>query len=274
MVYLDRATRINFDRQHQPLIPETQASLYENNYSPHPTLASSSSRQIDPYHQQVRERQRHEDRERVEAAVLARERSEQSPFFPYDQVAASLSRNPYIASPSSPLTPPPEDIDMTPNSSDDNVMEWTPTQARLQPRRPVQPFVSPASQRQNSAPVPEYKSPFYGTLPPAPKAPAFRLRNPTQPSFSRSTEASRNLFQDAVMGRTTETGPGFDRSAQQDDDGVEMKLRPSTWFLESDSVDTGLETAFASVFSLDDTPREVSEERGKSGFWGGLFGRI
>ena len=75
------------------------------------------------------------------------------------------------------------------------------------------------------------------------------------------------------MGRATDDD-GFGSSSRGGGaaDRSEMELQPSKWFLESDYVDTGLETAFASVFSLEDTPREVRTPD-KKGFLGGLFGR-
>ncbi|KAL9078077.1 MAG: hypothetical protein Q9157_003016 [Trypethelium eluteriae] len=282
LVYLDRSTRFNFNKQRRPLFDETQVQPKEDNYNSATTPSSSTRRYIDPYHSEVREQRRREERDRVQAAVQMRQQAEQSPFTPYDRVATSLSRNPYNPSPVTPLTPPPEDDSMTtPSDSYDseNAMEWTPTQAQFQPRRPVQPFVAPGSQQQqqNPAPVPDYKSPFRGTLPPAPLPPAFRLRNPPQLSFHRPSEQKRNLFQDAVMRRSgadEQAGLGNSSSVRQaDEDGTgDMQLKPSKWFLESDYVDTGLETAFASVFSLDDTPREVRAGE-KRGILGGLFGR-
>ena len=283
IIHLDRSTRLNFDRPRKSLITEAEYQQYENS-NDLPVVSSSHKNNIHPYHHEIRERQRREDRERIDAAVRAREQAQQSAFYPYDRVTASLSRSPYTASPTTPLTPPPEDDTVTTttpssyNSSD--AMEWTPTQAQFQPRRPVQPFTSPSlqqqQQQQTRAPPPsDYKSPFYGTLPPAPVPPAFRLRKPPQPSFQRPSEARRNLFQDTVMRRTSDTPTDSEGTgpARREDQRSEMALRPSEWFLESDYVDTGLETAFETVFSLDDTPREVGRgEKKKGGVLGTWFG--
>lgn len=250
---------------------ETQSQLYENGDDQPTASSSSNSPYIDPYHFEVRERQRREDRERVESAVRAREQSQRFSS-PNGRFTASSSQNPYNPSPITPLTPPPDEDDSTSDSYDpDNAMEWTPTQAQFQPRRPVQSFAAPTSPQpaqQNLASA-SYKSPFYGTLPPAPKPPAFRLRNPPQPSFRRQSAEKRNLFQDAVMGRNAE-GNEFG-SSSRNTNRADLELRPSKWFLESDYVDTGLESAFESVFSLDDMPKEVKTPK-KNGFLGGLFG--
>ncbi|KAL9097255.1 MAG: hypothetical protein Q9165_000682 [Trypethelium subeluteriae] len=281
LVYLDRSTRLNFNKQRRPLVDESQLQSEEDSSNLVATPSSSTRRYVDPYHSEVREQRRREERDRVQAAVRMRQQAEQSPLTPYNRVSTSLSRDPYNPSPVTPLTPPPEDDSLTtPSDSYDseNAMEWTPTQAQFQPRRPVQPFLASGSQQQQSpAPVLDYKSPFRGTLPPAPLPPAFRLRNPPQLSFHRPSEEKRNLFQDAVMRRSgadEQSGVGNSSSTRQgDEDGTrDMQLRPSKWFLESDYVDTGLETAFASVFSLDDTPKEVRAGE-KRGILGGLFGR-
>ncbi|KAI9664528.1 MAG: hypothetical protein M1821_005974 [Bathelium mastoideum] len=284
LVYLDRSARLNFDKPHKLLVEEAEPQTKRDNHKI-PNTASSRGHHVDPYHYQLHERQRREDHERAEAIVRARERAQQSAFPPYDRVAASLSRTQYNST-QTPPTPPPEDDGSTPTTHDsENAMEWSPTQPKFQPRRPVQPFVPPQSQQPVPAPKSDYKSPFYGTLPPAPLPPAFRLRNPRQPNFYRPSEERRNLFQDAIMRRNTDVGSSSSHNASSigstgltdQGDGEErreMELRPSNWFLESDYVDTGLETAFEAVFSLDDTPREVERvERRRGGLLGGLLGR-
>lgn len=153
----------------------------------------------------------------------------------------------------------------------DDEMEWSPT-------KPSSTFLIPENSFKHqdpgtvrlTPPRPSKPSPFYGALPPAPINPAHRLRNPpNQHMFSRAPEGEQgNLFRS--IGGLRSGDVAQHRSAEDDDDfstvaGTPMPKTRRDWELTSPKlrwnenlVDTGLESLFDSVFSIQDkAPLEV-----------------
>ncbi|KAF7715514.1 Uncharacterized protein PECH_007004 [Penicillium ucsense] len=150
--------------------------------------------------------------------------------FPVDKLApvTSPSREPTTFP-----TPPPEADEM----------EWTPSVAKpvLQPRIHVHKV-------QNISPVKE-PSPFRGSLPPAPRPPAWYLR--TQPS----TRPIEQVVQPKIFHQ--EPPPRRGVQWQSKNSGPEPVFRPPSFFPKSDlNTATGLESLFERAFNMD---REAPE---------------
>jgi hypothetical protein len=128
-------------------------------------------------------------------------------------------------------------------------MDWTPTQPAFTPRQPVQSKVVVESYTPAG-------SPFKHTLPPAPEHPAHKARKPpTQPTFHRAPEEKRNEFKENIRNQGKPSVldswglPAEPTAAHEMDMGVpKLKLTQQ---------ETGLESLFNNVFSLQDDPREV-----------------
>ncbi|KAK5012048.1 hypothetical protein LTR16_004953, partial [Cryomyces antarcticus] len=144
---------------------------------------------------------------------------------------------------------------------------------------------------------PAQPSPFRGRLPPAPIAPAHKLRNPPNPITFRKVPASeqRDFFRQmgitdpkdatasssavalhdeapsSATSRSTRTSHRTLDDANADSDWVPGRgeLKPSTWFLDSDNVATGLEDMLSSA-TLSNTPlavrKAINQRRNPAGF--------
>ena len=133
-------------------------------------------------------------------------------------------------------------------------MDWTPTQPKhtLTPRRPL-PVPEQARQSLRSS----ARTPFHGTLPPAPEPPSFKALKPKAPVFKATSEQKKDNFFSQMMGRTggTESADLGGKKAQRTDYQVqEGKLRIPD---RRDST-TGLENLFSSSFQIDDGTHDKS----------------
>lgn len=176
-----------------------------------------------------------------------------------------------------PPTPPPDDLMSEPGSVADSTttattydadmsMDWSPTVAKpptFQPRRSELNTRAPLAQQERFAPYagssafggPSTRdSPFYGTLPPRPQAPAAKLRNPHQPVFQRASDAKKENFF-AKMKPLANADPYADSTSTGDRGWIE--LAQPKWQLHEEQANTGLESMFDTVFSIKDEPAEV-----------------
>lgn len=140
-------------------------------------------------------------------------------------------------------------IDTTDSMDDDMSMEWTPTRITktITPRRSAQP--------PHPQPIFSQTSPFYGTLPPAPMAPAHKARRPLQPFIPASQARKDTLFQQ--MTGSSEQKKNLDFGGQK---RQEYQLRePTLHDPSTGSKETGLEGLFNSAFSIGKEPSEVRD---------------
>jgi len=182
-----------------------------------------------------------------------------------------------------PPTPPPDDaisISSIESVSDtpydpESAMDWSPTTAQPPHSQPRRSARTSLAQQQRLAPYAATtsafggpstrESPFYGTLPPRPLAPAAKLRNP-QPIFQRVSEAKKENFFKQMTGGAPEQNPFLNADPYSDSDARQrkergfMELAQPKWHLREDQADTGLEAMFDSVFSIRDEPAEVRGE--------------
>lgn len=142
----------------------------------------------------------------------------------------------------------PDDTQSIATTTTQDEMDWTPIQpARaIAPRRPIPAPPSPYNLRSSQ------RTPFHGTLPPAPQPPAHRALKPRAgPVFAAPSERRKENFFAQVMGGGGGGGGahGFGgRQARRADYGMrEGRLR----VLEGDTV-TGLEGLFSSSFQIGD----------------------
>lgn len=163
-----------------------------------------------------------------------------------------------------PPTPPPEDEQHDDDDDDDDVdsdiddhneaadpdaMDWTPTQARFTPSRPRTTGVSPL-------PVPSFST--FKRLPPAPKAPAAKLRTGQRvtPVFKTATKAEQTDF----FNRLTALGgdPSQPHQPGKPTD-PSMTLAQQTFFPQQahDGSISNLEALFNAAFSIRDDPAEI-----------------
>ncbi|KAJ9665111.1 hypothetical protein H2201_004771 [Coniosporium apollinis] len=168
----------------------------------------------------------------------------------------------------------------------DNAMEWTPTKPSdfgssfsssfsfpsqqhrkplFQPSKPGQ--LSALDAARNTITT---QSPFHGTLPPAPLAPAHKLRNPPKHNVFRQTPLSkqRDFFSRMMLGKPA-SATSADTTANGDDGPDDARRNPfdlppavtgrrrgapelaeGKLRLREEMLDTGLEGLFSSVFSL------------------------
>lgn len=143
----------------------------------------------------------------------------------------------------------------TPIPEDNDKMDWTPTQ------RSFQPVASARGQRYPQTSDPQTQpSPFYGRLPPAPICLAHKLRNPpNRPTFHKTPpKVQENFFKNVTGRSSTLDDQGKPTEAAAD----YPEMAPPRFFPKSATLsDTGLESLFAGVFSLNDEPPEVRTAR-------------
>jgi len=155
-------------------------------------------------------------------------------------------------------------------------MDWTPTGSSLQ-RLEAAATSSPSSGLQYTSrllfnrpstkhPLPTHTangfptapSPFHGTLPPAPLAPAHRLRNPPAAAnaFRAASAEKQAAFQAQFRGPPLFRGEqDRDGSSDTNDSSITgngFVLAPPKFVRREDLVETGLEGLFDTVFSLGD----------------------
>ncbi|KAJ5723093.1 hypothetical protein N7488_001128 [Penicillium malachiteum] len=166
--------------------------------------------------------------------------------FPFDKFKLELDAPKPQASPAFP-TPPPDGPD-----GDD--MEWSPSGAQqIQPTVSVQPVMK--------APVYDEPNPFYGTLPPAPKPPAWGLRMQEPERRVAKVVESNPFHRTPTESRTT---------WQHKSASPQAVFQPPRFFPSSDYQNTtGLETMFDQAFSIepDNSParrRWADEQRPKT----------
>lgn len=185
-----------------------------------------------------------------------------------------------------------------PYDEDEDTMEWTPTRPSQTTYYDLRPRNNPIAQRQsqqlqqlmNSSR--NEPSPFRGTLPPAPIAPAHKLRNPpNQPTFRKTPLTKQKDFFSKIMGSTASATTNASPVKRQGnriyyDDGtsiaetdvdprfanmtpqqlqrhrIDMEFaEPKLNLPPPNAVDTGLEAMFDTVFSIRDEPEEVQRQR-------------
>ncbi|EKG21298.1 hypothetical protein MPH_01290 [Macrophomina phaseolina MS6] len=178
---------------------------------------------------------------------------------------------------------------------DEDTMEWTPTRPSQTTYYDLRPRNNPIAQRQTQQlqhllnTSKNEPSPFRGTLPPAPIAPAHKLRNPpNQPTFKKTPLAKQKDFFSRIMGSTaqaasvnhngnTNINPNDPNKLSLDDDDddatamdpqqlarrrIEMEFAEPKFHLKpQDPIDTGLESMFDTVFRIQDEPEEVQRQR-------------
>lgn len=167
--------------------------------------------------------------------------------FSIDRLAAgSNSQGSQANTPYQSPTPPPEEDE---SYDDPDAMEWTPTQETFRPSHRVNPAEVTAS-----FPVPPFSS--FKRLPPAPRAPAAKLRTAvpaSKPSFKSHSEEPQNSFKRF----TTQTSIGRQEEAEKSQKN-DMVISPPQFFPEAgQSASTGLESLFDAAFSIRDEPVEV-----------------
>ncbi|KAK3065316.1 hypothetical protein LTS18_001067 [Coniosporium uncinatum] len=208
----------------------------------------------------------------------------------------------------SPFHPDPDSDSDTPTSptrhsrtgTDPDSMDWTPTRSSFQrleeaasslnsqptsrllfnrPSTANRPLTTTAN---NSASgFAASPSPFHGTLPPAPLAPAHRLRNPPAAAnaFRAASAEKQARFQAQFRGPQDPLRNPPEHQAANDGVGDGgFVLAPPKFMRKEDLVETGLEGMFDSVFSLGDestssasaSARRVSAVDGGNG--GGEYG--
>jgi hypothetical protein len=148
-----------------------------------------------------------------------------------------------------------------PLDSEGDEMDWTPAKNEFRPTR--------SPQIHQPTPAHAAPSPFYGRLPPAPIAPAQRLRNPpNRPTFRKASATQKQSFLDGFAGSTSatvqRTSSSLARISREDikPDFPEeplssrrMEMAPQRFAPPLE--ETGLESLFNGVFSLSEDPVEV-----------------
>ncbi|KAK8166116.1 Ima1 N-terminal domain-containing protein [Phyllosticta citribraziliensis] len=200
--------------------------------------------------------------------------------FPVNRLAQPLNPNLQNIDPPSPVsykshqTVTETDATTVRPEFDEDTMEWTPTRPEnhlftLNSRTaslPVQKQTNLMNSLLQDTATTNERNPFRGTLPPAPLAPAHKLRNPpNQPIFQQASAAKQRDFFAKIMnrgGKSTDTPgtPAFRYETEGEEPASrELELAPARLQLREDPVDTGLESLFTSVFSIRDEPKEVQE---------------
>ncbi|KAL1968877.1 hypothetical protein VTN77DRAFT_1238 [Rasamsonia byssochlamydoides] len=143
-----------------------------------------------------------------------------------------------------PSTPPPEE----------DTMDWTPSL-----KQEIRPKFSVA-QENHGEPF-AGKSPFYGSLPEAPKPPSWQLRNPI-PQRPVEKVVERNPFHRAPMQSPEQENRAADKGSGR---GSDVYFAPPKFFPPSDySATTGLETLFDQAFTIRSPDDEPSDHAGSS----------
>lgn len=187
--------------------------------------------------------------------------------FPFDKLATS-SQSLFGNPAGQPLSRTAES-----DYSDVDAMDWTPS---------VAPSFNPIPLRTaaSSYGAPPGPSPFHGTLPAAPRAPAHRLRQPAalQPGALRKVSDTQKENFTAGFGLRSSQTPSKGRgrrdqtddemTATEDEDGRmrtvgkkrrEMEIaNPKFWPQEDMLRNTGLETLLEESFTLAETPTGIS----------------
>ena len=157
-------------------------------------------------------------------------------YLPIDKLAPKNTELVY-----NPPTPPPENNYY--QDHDPDAMEWTPTRATFIPI----PHTTPTPVQ-----IPDFSS--FSRLPPAPRGPAARLRNPQREGFFKALSSPKspiNFFKRSSA--TTATEQQLSKKP-----GDEIDMAPPQFFPASDyTADTGLETLFDAAFSMRDDPVEI-----------------
>lgn len=174
--------------------------------------------------------------------------------FPLNDLAPNQGRS---QPPSyNPPTPPPEEDGL-------DEMDWTPSQQPFQPAPP---------KPQLAIPTIAQPSPFYGRLPPAPLSQAHKLRNPpNQPTFRQATAAQKQSFfnnrrrshldRDNISEASTEYFDSPVKTVLQSE-AASPRFAEPRFFPQSDyERDTGLESIFSNVFSIEEEPHELRVAR-------------
>ncbi|KAF7192672.1 Integral inner nuclear membrane protein ima1 [Pseudocercospora fuligena] len=108
--------------------------------------------------------------------------------------------------------------------------------------------------------LPERKSPFYGSLPPAPMSMERRLRNPVlRPTEPAKVPLSQQKDFMAQMRRGV-------KPVQFPEKGSNFELKKSSWVLPSDKKELGFEDRFMNTFSLQDGS-PAGQKKGLFGLW-------
>ncbi|KAI9733252.1 MAG: hypothetical protein M1834_003336 [Cirrosporium novae-zelandiae] len=139
-------------------------------------------------------------------------------------------------------------IPTPPYETDNDAMDWTPSQ---QPAN----LLSASLRPRNQPPPPLVPSPFHGRLPPAPIAPAHKLRNPpNQPTFQPTHPQTQQNFFQSVTNR-----PKFDANGTRNNKvRHDYQEAPQKLFLPTlDGGTTGLESLLENTFTLADEPVEI-----------------
>ncbi|EEH21921.1 hypothetical protein PABG_04132 [Paracoccidioides brasiliensis Pb03] len=128
-------------------------------------------------------------------------------------------------------------------TDDSDAMDWIPSQ------QPLQINVTPKHVQSQE---PRGPLPFQGQLPPIPKPPAWRLRNPIQ-ERPKAPEPKPNPFQNApVLQPNLPSNQGSH---------MESVMAPPKYFPPSDfAAETGLESLFDKAFSIRDDPVSVQKQ--------------
>ncbi|KAF2100585.1 hypothetical protein NA57DRAFT_54664 [Rhizodiscina lignyota] len=257
-VKIDDKPRVLFTNNIGPLIPENESQKADSVFSSSGTAKPTRQSQSSPF---------------------AR------PSFP----VGTLDRT-YRSAFNDPPTPPPDDLiseaDTTTSAADSdtfNTMDWSPTvtQTTFQPRNAAFNSRTPQANQQQLAPYADSgasgtpsalggpssrTSAFYGTLPPAPKAPAAKLRNPWKPGFQRASAEKKENFFAQMKGKKGDgednpllNADPYSASSAQKSKGY-LELAEPKWQLKEEPAVTGLEGMFNSVFSINDEPSEVRAE--------------
>lgn len=187
--------------------------------------------------------------------------------FPIDKLAISSSLRTQNQPLSQQVYQPPES-----DYSDADAMDWTPSASTSFSPAPIR--TGTTSFGASSGP-----SPFHGTLPAAPRAPAHRLRQPPalQPGALRKVSDTQKENFSASFGLHSSQTPSRGRYRQQTDDEMtatedeEGKMRtvgkrrremeianPKFWPQEDMLRNTGLETLLEESFTLAETPTGLS----------------
>lgn len=155
--------------------------------------------------------------------------------FPINQLGVSPSRSAITeATPASTYYADTDD--------DDDAMDWAPSSNTLQPR-----FTNREIRTDRTSP-----SPFHGVLPPAPRPPAWNLRNPIRPTIPKALTDPNPFHHRSEV--TTQGDTEQKKSS-------EMNMAPPRFFPPQDRNDeTGLESLFNAAFSMHDEPQEVRRQ--------------
>lgn len=133
-------------------------------------------------------------------------------------------------------------------------MDWTPTQP-IRPLAPLRPMLPPAPSPYNLRS--SARTPFHGTLPPAPQPPAHKALKPKAPVFKATSEQKRHNFFAQMMSRDNNGADFGGRQARRAD----YEIQEGKLMVPDKDSGTGLEGLFSSSFQIDDDPRARMRQR-------------